>query len=218
MDGAHRSRKNNVEFLALDPSHEWSRPLRGSVRNAAFVSFQAYASQSTIIDIGGAKFGVTASDVVGYAQLMMKSGSDDWRSLSVHLPFERYEGKMLAALPVITVRLDPSAGVFDIYSDARLLADNLPLSSNPGARRFVLTPGPSGAWITGLVQSDENPLYEDSNDNGIDDQFEQRKKGRLLVSNASISDRKQLAQEWRIDQMTSVPPALFFNRPLPDGK
>ena len=68
--GATKNKKNNVDYLALDAGKEWSRPLRGNTRDVTFVSFQVYASQTTIIDIAGARLGLTAGLMTGGLQLM----------------------------------------------------------------------------------------------------------------------------------------------------
>jgi hypothetical protein len=51
--GASKATKIDVEYFALDSGKEWSRPLRGNPKDVTFVSFQVYASQTTIIDIAG---------------------------------------------------------------------------------------------------------------------------------------------------------------------
>ncbi|MBI5693184.1 MAG: hypothetical protein HZC55_24165 [Verrucomicrobia bacterium] len=128
--GASKAKKNNVDLLALDAGKEWSRPLRGTPHDVSFVSFQVYASQTTIIDIAGARLGVVTSPVTGSLQLMYDdsaSGALQWKSLNFHVGTGKYDGRNMAALPTLTVRLDPEAGVWDLYSGARLLADHLPL-------------------------------------------------------------------------------------------
>ena len=121
---------------------------------------------------------------------------------------------------MLTVALDPAAGVWHLYSGSRLLADHLPLLAGKGNdRQFTVTAGTEGAWICGLVQSDENPLYEDANFNGVDDAFEKQQfGGTVLPATATLPDRQQLAQQWKAAQRTKAPAALFLNRPLPDGR
>jgi hypothetical protein len=121
-------------------------------------------------------------------------------------------------LPTLTVRIDSEAGVWDVFSDSRLLADNLPLpAARKNQREFLLRAGSDGAWLSGLVLSDENPLYEDDNANGIDDRFERQARGATLAANASMAERTQLAAQWKEHQRVKTPPALFVRRPMPDG-
>lgn len=221
VPGLSTARKDNADYLALDAGKEFTRSLRGSVREVTFVSFQIYGSQTTIIEIGGARLGLTSSPLQNGLQLMYDdstNGTLQWKSLNVHVPTARYAGKPLAALHPITIRLDPAAGVWDLFSGSRLLADSLPLiASRRDNRDFTLKAGTDGGWLVGLVLSDENPLYEDANANGIDDAFERQKRaGLLLPATATPTERHQLASDWKVAQHAKPPPSLVVSRPLPD--
>ena len=218
--GVSKAQKDNLDTLVLDAGKEWSRPLRGSGREVTFASSQVYGSQTTIIEIGGARLGLTAGPIPGSLQLMFDNsaaGTLAWKSLNVHVSTGKYSGKNFAALPTLTVALDPAAGVWHLYSGSRLLADHLPLiAAKRDNRQFTVKAGTEGAWLCGLVLSDENPLYEDANFNGIDDVFERQKLGALLPAGAAIPTRQQLAQDWKAAQRAKAPPALFVKRPMPD--
>ena len=220
LTGVIKAQKDNLDTLVLDAGKEWSRPLRGSGREVTFASFQVYGSQTTIIEIGGARLGLTAGPIPGSLQLMFDNsaaGTLAWKSLNVHVSTGKYGGKNFAALPTLTIALDPAAGFWHLYSGSRLLADHLPLiSAKSDNRQFTVKAGTEGAWVLGLVLADENPLYEDANFNGIDDAFERQKLGALLPANAALPTRQQLAQDWKTAQRAKAPPALFVNRPLPD--
>ena len=220
LTGVIKAQKDNLDTLVLDAGKEWSRPLRGSGREVTFASFQVYGSQTTIIEIGGARLGLTAGPIPGSLQLMFDNsaaGTLAWKSLNVHVSTGKYGGKNFAALPTLTIALDPAAGFWHLYSGSRLLADHLPLiSAKRDNRQFTVKAGTEGAWVLGLVLADENPLYEDANFNGIDDAFERQKLGALLPANAALPTRQQLAQDWKTAQRAKAPPALFVNRPLPD--
>jgi hypothetical protein len=218
--GAAKGKKDDVDVLTLDAGKEWSRNLRGSPRDVTFVSFQLQASANTIIDIAGARLGITASAVDRSLQLMFDdsaTGTLQWKSFNLHIGSGRYEGKAMAALTTLTVRLDPANNVWDLYSGSRLLADRLPLIANKKEdRRFVLRAGAEGAWLSGLVLADENPLYEDANANGIDDAFERQNRGVILPANAPLDLQRAIAQEWKTAQRRKAPPALHVKRPQPD--
>jgi hypothetical protein len=218
--GVFKSLQDNLDTLVLDAGKEWSRPLRGAGREVTFASFQVYGSQTTIIEIGGARLGLTAGPIPGSLQLMFDhstAGTLAWKPLNVHVSTGKYGGKSFAALPTLTVALDSAAGFWHLYSGNRLLADHLPLiAAKRDHRQFTVKAGTEGAWVWGLVLSDENPLYEDANVNGIDDAFERQKYGALLPAGAAIPTRQQLAQEWKAAQRAKAPPALFVNRPRPD--
>jgi len=220
VSGASKSRKDEVDVLELQAGKEWSRNLRGSPRDVSFVSFQLYASGSTIVDLGGARLGIIISPVDGSVQLLFDesaTGSLQWKQLNYHIGFGRYGGKLLSALPTLTIRLEPDTNTWALYAGSKLLADNLPLIvAKKTDRQFVVRAGSEGAWLTGLVMSDENPLYEDANANGIDDAFEFQARGALLAADAPVVVRSALAQQWKESQRRKAPPALFVVRPHPD--
>ena len=220
LAGVSKALKDNLDTLVLDAGKEWSRPLRGAGREVTFASFQVYGSQTTIIEIGGARLGLTAGPIPGSLQLMFDnstSGTLAWKPLNVHVSTGQYDGKAFAALPTLTVALDSAGGFWHLYSGSRLLADHLPLiAAKRDYRQFIVKAGTEGAWVCGLVLADENPLYEDANVNGIDDAFERQKLGVLLPAGAAIPTRQQLAQDWKATQRAKAPPALFVNRPMPD--
>ncbi|MGH7957175.1 MAG: hypothetical protein ACREH8_09195, partial [Opitutaceae bacterium] len=158
--GASKSKKDEIDVLALEPGTEWSRPLRGSPKDVSFVSFQLHTSSSTIVDLGGVRLGIIISPVNGSVQLMFDesaTGTLQWKQLNYHIGTGRYGGKILAALPTLTIRLETDTDTWDLYAGSKLLADNLPLiGAKKTDRRFVVRAGNEGAWLTGLVMSDEN--------------------------------------------------------------
>lgn len=220
--GASKEQKKGIDYVALDPAREWTRPLRGSGKEVQFVSFCVHASLSTIVRVGDAWLALIDGLSAKYAQLMVgKPGRTgiDWQPLNIHLPLAPYGGKPLAALQTLTVRLDPQAGNWDLYVGSRLLAEDLPFYTpvvKTNSKSLSILPGKQGAWLVGLVQSDENPLFEDANANGIDDRFEQQHRGALLAANANAADRTALIKAWRAYTRTNPTPALFVKRILPD--
>ncbi len=221
VPGASKGTRNHTDYLALDAGKEWSRTLRGGANDVTFVSFHVCASKNTLIEAGGARLALGAGQTAGFLRLGYEELTGDVvkvRSLGVLVNPVPHGGKALASLPMLTIRLDPESGVWDVFSGSRLLADNLPLlAATRESKKFTLRAGDQGAWISGLVTADENPLYDDVNANGIDDVFERKQRVRLLPPNASTAERKRLAEEWREFQRGRPPPPLIFNRPLPDG-
>ena len=221
VTGARNGEKRGAKFLALDATKGWSQPLRGKPGEILFVSFSVNGSLGTVMEVGGARLIVVESAITHYATLVLEESTPagvKWRELGLHSPLEQYDTRALAAFSVLTLRLDPANSVFDLYQGSRLVADHLPYQSGKDNRQVTIYGGDAGAMINGLVQSDENPLYEDTNANGIDDRFEQQKKGRLLAANTPAADRKALIKDWRESQRTQRPAALFVNLPRPDGK
>jgi hypothetical protein len=216
----NKRQKDTVDFIDIAAGKEWSRSLRGSPNDVVFVSFQIYASQTTIVEVGGARLGLAPGPMAGSLQLMFddSAGSTiNWQALRQHFSTDQYEGKTFAALPTLTVRLDPATSTWDLYVGNRMASAGLPLLAlKKGQRQFVFRAGNEGAWIGGLIISDENPLYEDANSNGIDDRFEQEKRGGLLPAAASAAERRLLAEQWKENQRAEPPPPLFMARIIPE--
>jgi len=218
--GSTKSRKAGLDVLTLPSGTEWSRPLRGSGTQPQFISFLFCASQSTIIEIGRARLGITLSPVDGSLQFMFDGPGNEglqWRSLGLHAPLEKFAGETLVSLPLLTVHLDPALGVWHLYAGTRLVGNHLPLMSESNLpQRFTLKAGKGGAWLCQLIMADENLLYEDANANGVDDAFEKQTRGGVVARNASLAERKLLAQQWQASQRAHSPPPLFVRRPIPD--
>lgn len=217
--GVSAASRGNRDYLALAANSEWSRSLRGLSTDTTFVSFQVLASPSTVIEIGGAWLGVIESATRGYFELMIgqpEPAGLRWREAGVTLRGEIYGGAAMAALPVLTVRLDPGAGLWDLHSHGDLISAGNPLSSAGSSRRFLVRAGQQGAWVCGLVLADENPLIDDANANGIEDNFERRKRGVLLSAATPAFERKALAEQWGEFVRSRPQPVWIVRRPLPD--
>lgn len=221
---SNRSAKSQgVDFLSVDARTSWSTTVRGAADDVTFVSFFVYASVDTSIDIGGAKLLIKPSTKAGYAQ--MKIGTKtakgvQWRDFGGPVKLETYGGASLAALPVLTARLDGAANVWDLYVGSRLGAVDVPLPklARTAPRQFFVHAGPQGARVCGLISSDDNPIVVDDNRNGIDDTFEkQRNSGTLLSATSGKTARSTVAQAWQRDQQTRQVQAWAVQRPLPDG-
>lgn len=221
--GVQRGKKDKTDYLAIDGGKAWSSPLRGAPDETTFVSFFVYASVGTVIDVSGAKLLIRPGSKPDYAQLHVGTPSPKgvlWRTFGGPVKFEKHGGRLLAALPVLTLRLDPAAKEWDVFVANRLVADGLRLSDLPrgATRQFNVSAGPNGAWVCGLISADENPLYEDANTNGIDDAFErQQRGGALLAANAPSADRAGLASQWQRDQRLRNVRPWPVQRPRPDG-
>ncbi len=119
---------------------------------------------------------------------------------------------------MLTVRLDPAAGVWDLFVFQKMVVEDVPLPAGNGPRQFSLQPGAQGAWVMNLTMSDENPLFVDANRNGIDDAFEQTKnKGALLAANAPAIDRKKLVSDWKNSPAVAAAQPWKVRRPVPDA-
>ena len=199
--------------------------MRGAAKDTTFVSFFVYASEGTLIDIAGAKLVIRAGSKPDTVQMQIgRPGTKgmQWRNFGGPVRLEPYGGVPLAALPVLTVRLDGRAGVWDLYVGSRLGAADLPLPALPAGatRQFTVHAGGQGARVCGLISSDDNPLFEDENRNGIDDAFELHQSGGApLAARSTGASRAQLAKAWQEDQQARQTqlPVWAAQRPLPDS-
>jgi hypothetical protein len=67
------------------------------------------------------------------------------------------------------------------------------------------------------VSSDENPLFADLNNNGIDDKFERTKRTHLLDDDNTAADRSKLVHDWKAPQTATKVKPWSIQRPLPDA-
>lgn len=216
-NGGRTVTQGDLQWLTLEAGRDWSRPLRGAPRDVTFVSFLAYGSEGTTFEIGGAKLAIKPGANPNRARVaVLATNGTPVANFEYSVKIERFAGMPMAALPVFTIRLDPAAGVWDLFVFDRLLAEDLPLTQTSGARKFTLQAGGAGAWLCGLVLADENPLFVDANANGIDDKFETQKRGALLAAAAPAADRRQLAFQWKQSQHEATPTPWTLRRPAPD--
>lgn len=220
---ARSATSQGVSYLAVDGGTGWASEVRGGAKDITFVSFFVYAGEGTTIDVAGAKIVVRPSKESGKVQMQIgRPGAKgmQWRNFGGPVRLEPYGGVQLAALPVLTVRLDGTAGVWDLYVGPRLGAVDLPLPKLPAgaSRQFRVHAGAAGARVCGLISSDDNPLVLDDNRNGIDDTFEaQQNPGASLVGRKVGSDRSQLAKAWQEEQQRLNVQPWPVRRPQPDN-
>ena len=220
---ARRGADPKVDYLTVDGGSGWSSEIRGGAKDTTFVSFFLLASAGTAIDVAGAKIlvrGGTAPDTVQLQIGRPGQTGMQWRNFGGPVRVERYRGAELAALPVLTLRLDGSAGIWDLFVGGRLGAADLPLRALPAgaSREFQVHAGAEGARVCGLISSDDNPLFADENRNGIEDGFErQQNNGKLLTLPGRA--RTLLAQGSQQDQQARkvVTQGWAVRRPQPDN-
>jgi hypothetical protein len=219
-DGIRSIERESLKIVELDSTREWTSLLGKGRKEPQYVSFLVYGSDSTVIAINGAWVGIAQSSVRGCLQLMIgqgDSGGIKWREAGIHIPQHIYGGAQMAQLPVLTIRFDPKGDVWDLYTESVQVADGIPLDkTGMNAGKFLVRAGKSKAWICGIVQSDENPLFDDVNANGIDDEFERTKKGALLPENLAAGERASLAKEARVFVQAHPSEAWYLNKPRPD--
>jgi hypothetical protein len=212
-----KTRRNGVDCLVLEPQTIWSTPLRNTTQDGLSVSLLLLGSANTIIDVAGAKVGLTLSPADKALQVMFdeRSGaSNEWRSSGLHVLLETYDGCGFGTLPTLTIQLNRTAKVWHLFVGTRLLADNIPFFAADESL-ITITAGSEGAWLLGLVQADENPLYLDGNANAVDDVFELKTEGKVALGENNSEKRALLAKQWKAAQRVNHK-ALHVRRPLPD--
>lgn len=223
-EGVRTFDRGNSRVLEIAAGREWKRSLKNPGKNV-YTSFLLYASEGTLVAIDGAWLGVAPSQVTGCLELIVGEPKQDssglkWRSLGIHILQQTFGGQSMVSLPVLTVRLDRKDGVWDLYSGSTQIADNIALAKTTDADAsvgsFVVRTGDGKAWVCGLVQADENPLFEDTNGNGIDDDFERTKKGALLAPTTSAAERASTAKEWRDSTRQKHQAVWLLDKPRPD--
>ena len=134
------------------------------------------------------------------------------------MPWLLFGGTRMAALNIVTVKVDRQARTWTMWFRDVLVAVDMPLvDSDGGAPQIRVTAGKGGAWLCGLVCSDENPLFEDANDNGVPDDFEMKILGKLLSKDASVQTRANLRLAWDEEKSSRPPSEFVLTTPLPDS-
>ncbi len=126
--GVRSTNQQGVSYVTIDAGKSLTRTIRGGASDVTFVTFFAYASIGTSIEVGGAQMRVGASPRSGHVQFILGSASiprTAGHELADTVRLEQHGSLSLAPLPVLTVRLDPAAGTWDIFMFDRLLTAGL---------------------------------------------------------------------------------------------
>jgi hypothetical protein len=105
----------------------------------------------------------------------------------------------MGTLAMVTICTNTESRQWSITLVDRLAAYDLPLGPVAlGAPRMLsVKAGAAGAWVCGVASSDENPVFDDVNHNGVRDSFETKMLGAPLGRNASRQDRDALMHLWK---------------------
>jgi len=221
--GSANKFRDGLEILALNTQQDWATQTIGRVDGPTFVTLHILPSVATVVSIGGARLGFVESPSGGTLQLMFDAPSPSgrqWRLLPMHVKAERYDGLEMASMTPITVRLENARGLWDLYYGQRIVATGLPLVERTSTTTPVrVRAGEKGSWILGVVGALENPLFGDTNRNGIEDTWEREAAGgRLLAVGAPESEREALVLRWRDALRSSPTKPLQAPRPKPDRR
>lgn len=120
------------------------------------------------VSLGGAQIGFSASGGEGEIWIRhVGSGSSQWIDTGSRLS----SGDDLWLR--LTVRLDEPRGIWDLYEEGQLIAARIGLGAEGLANILTVTSrGPGPTLLDELLLSEQNPLFEDADGDGIDDAFE----------------------------------------------
>lgn len=213
---AKQKERGGSAYLEIEPGAEWQQSLRTQRVGANYVTFALNASVGTKIDIGGATVVLATSERdASYAAIR---ADDRGGNIDHEMPWLLFGGARMAPLDIVTVKLDRKSGTWAMWFRDTLVAADMPLAARQGvAAQIHITAGKAGAWLCGLVCSDENPLFEDANDNAVPDDFEQEILGELLHGNASDRVRAGLRQAWQEAKSSQPRSEFLLTTPLPDS-
>jgi len=171
---------DGVRVLKIAPKLGWERPLLSN-ESTLFISFQLYASLGTLVQVGGQSFLFDSGPLSNSGTIYYKGkGGAGWVSTGIHIPLEQYSEERLAALPIVTIRHDPAREQWDSFFGTRRILGNMPIASKDRSNwKIDFQGGADGILITGLVQSRENPFFEDREARGVPD---------AVLSNKDIRD------------------------------
>ncbi len=196
------STQGKIPYLAIAPGTEWTTPLRPLRAGANYTTFTLQASLDSVVSVDGVFVSLVKSTLPGYATMMVgypKANAIEWVSLFHDVEVRPYSGQLMGTLAIVTICTDTEAHQWSISLCDRLAAHDLPLGPvSPGIPRiFSVKAGAAGAWVCGVATSDENPVFEDANHNGVRDSFEIKLLGAPLDRKASRETREQLIQMWK---------------------
>ncbi|MGH8018665.1 MAG: hypothetical protein ACREIA_10285 [Opitutaceae bacterium] len=134
-----------------------------------------------------------------------------WKPTGIATRLQKIGGTTIAVLPVLTLRFEDGARDVLIYaamSFMGLLSLDEDNPAAPGSDRIEVTPGPDGAWVINVTQTDENPLFPDLNHNGVDDDFE-----GAVEDESAPSTWQSLLADWQGSERLIPPMALRYDIP-----
>ncbi len=151
-------------------------------------NIQATVEESTKVHINGATFGyheINPNRPVKMAELVLKDyTSNEWVSSGFLLSLQ---GPRVPSAPVY-LRFDSEKGTIDLLGGNTILSANLGIREK-GKGSIEVSPGTGGrVRIYSIEVFNHNPLLggDDSNLNGISDQFEFEKLGRLSIDRTQV--------------------------------
>jgi len=127
------------------------------------------------IDTGGIVIGFAGNGETGrvLASDQLESGSVEWRSLGYEFALNQ-DGQSNSWLRLV-LRRDAASNIYDVYVGQNLVGADLRLISERNSIGLTAVGGIGGsASLDNVAATNWNPLFEDSDSDGISDLFERR--------------------------------------------
>lgn len=136
---------------------------------------EASVTTSTLFSAGGAEFGFSNLNGLGVLQLLQGNGIGGgvWVPTPFTIPLGA--GNQAAGWVRLTARLDFGAQTWDMYSNGILVATSIPFTTSPSSyfSTFqVQGDASTPSFIDEVYVGSENPLFADTNNNGVPDSWE----------------------------------------------
>ena len=121
------------------------------------------------VSIGGAavEFSTSGSDFEVWIRHASGGGASEWINTGNTFSMEQNEWLRL------TVRLDAAEGIWDLYQDDQPIGADIGLRAEPFAAIVnIESRGQAETLVDEVLISDENPLFDDADGDGVSDAFE----------------------------------------------
>jgi hypothetical protein len=217
-DGSSQLQVSGLRVLAIQAQREWVHTFQGPSGSTRFVSLHVYPSVGSIVQVGGARLGFVETPSGKSVQLMVDTltgGHVEWKKLPIQIRTSLYRGAQLAVLPPVTIRLDTTRGVWDLFIGPRLAKAGLPMLPGISQSSDVsIRGGSAGIWVMGLLGSPYNPLFRDEDGDGVDDTIQTIARERAPAGRSP--SREDVITVWQEELRKRPPVPLFAKAPTPD--
>ena len=136
--------------------------------------------EGSLVNVAGAVLGYRLHgepDEEQDAEIMLwnagPDGAGEWMHTNFYLAVDDETGRVKSNIP-ITVRIDRAHGIWDFFIGMRLSSPDLgPVPTDEEDDSLILAPGAGiEAILRKFSSSENNPLYEDADRDGVKDHFE----------------------------------------------
>lgn len=217
VPGATAIKKSGFAYLQIDPNNTWIRPAHRTTTGMVYVTFTMHASLGSVVTTEGVRISIGRGGRQNYGALYYtEGGSGEIRSMKHEMPIRKFNKQPMITIAAATIAIDVMRSTWSFFIGQRPVLFDIPcVTKIDGETGFRLAVGDAGGWLCGLCFSDENPIFEDSNRNAIDDVFE-RNVSPQTVPASPTEARAELLRAWQKELAVSPLPPLRLVMPGPD--